>query len=171
VKVGLRDTFDSVKKELDNVFAGDFKVGELFEDYVDELFPDTHFSCVKAPNRFDKKGKKRRVEQNLEPDFKFRDRKSDHQFWVEAKWRQELYQDKLHWCKPYQFKRYKEFRERVRPEKVFIVAGLDELPSHPKFLFVMDLDKEDYPALYESKLKEFERDTKKPFNYQSGRLY
>jgi hypothetical protein len=115
-----------VTKEI-NALAGDtYSKGDLFENYAQKLFPDQDFKVVHYTTRRDELDG-RKIESAQNPDFQFEHRRSGHRFWVECKWRGDLYDGKLDWCKDYQFKRYKEFQEEVRPQKVYAVIGLDGL--------------------------------------------
>ncbi len=133
-----------------------FKKGESFEEFVkDYVFPDEKFILIRSTQ--DYRNNERYVEGKLEPDLYFRDRKTNETFFVECKFRSNLYQNKLQWAKDKtQFKRYKEFQEKVKPEKVFVVVGLGGKPYDPERVFKLPLEEIKYPALFESVFKKYE---------------
>lgn len=93
------------------------------------------------------------IEMTKYPDYLFRD--SDGvEFYVEAKYRATTFKEKLAWCKPYQLERYKQI---AQTKKVFIAIGLGGRPKYPKRLFILPLEKVNYPALYESEYLPYER--------------
>jgi hypothetical protein len=62
-----------------------FKIGEQFEEYVREaIFTNTNYDLVERTHNY-KSNSRDYVESSLKPDFKFRDRKTKREFYVEAK--------------------------------------------------------------------------------------
>ncbi|GAC1562726.1 MAG: hypothetical protein NVS3B13_36080 [Mucilaginibacter sp.] len=69
-----------------------FKDGQAFEDYVEEyLFPNNYYNLVEKTHNY-QTNSRNYVESSLNPDFKFRDRYTGREFYVEAKFRANLYQ-------------------------------------------------------------------------------
>jgi hypothetical protein len=93
------------------------------------------------------------IEMTKYPDYLFRD-KSGKEFYVEAKYRESLFKDKLDWCKPYQLKRYKEIGI---DKEIFIAIGLGGRPKYPKRLFIVPLEKINFHSLYEREYVPYER--------------
>lgn len=160
----------SLLKSIKAKLGDNFSKGDLFEDFVIDLFPEDVFQVIQiTPRREDLNG--RWVEQSNFPDIRLRHEPSKHQFWVECKFRSSTYQNKLQWCESYQLKRYKEIQESVRPEKIFIVAGLGGTCNRPDSLYCMPLDEIEYPGLFLNAIEKYRRNPQTNFNYQAGRLF
>lgn len=93
------------------------------------------------------------IEMTKYPDYLFRD-KDGKEFYVEAKYRATTFREKLDWCKPYQLERYKQI---AQTKKVFIAIGLGGRPKYPKRLFILPMEKVNYPSLYEREYLQYER--------------
>lgn len=93
------------------------------------------------------------IEMTKYPDYLFRD-KDGVEFYVEAKYRAATFKEKLDWCKPYQFERYKQI---AQTKKVLIAIGLGGRPKYPKRLFIIPLEGVNYPSLYEREYLPYER--------------
>lgn len=144
--------------------------GDDFEGYVANLFDERYFSIVEWTSDISRKHD-RIVESDGNPDlmirYKYKDR--NEKFCVECKFRSGLYQDKLHWTKPYQLDRYRKYAaDNEIP--FFVVIGLGGNPKSPDFLFCIPLEEAKYPALYPSVLEKFERDPEKNFFWDGKRL-
>ena len=64
-----------------------FKKGDLFEKFVvDELFKVNKYDLIHRTNTYDQ-NETRFAEDTLKPDFKFRCKKTQKEFYVEAKFR------------------------------------------------------------------------------------
>lgn len=114
-----------------------FKKGEEFENFVRvNLFQKDSFKIVERTHNYNI-NKDDFVESTLKPDFKFRSLKTNMEFYVEAKWRQSLYNDTLKWSYPEQFDRYQSYSKDL---PLFIVIGLGGSPSHPDKLFLERID-------------------------------
>lgn len=160
----------SLIKSIKAKLGDNYSKGDLFEDYITNLFPDDVFSVVQiTPSKDDLGG--RWIEQANFPDIRLRHKPSNHQFWVECKFRSSTYQNKLHWCEPYQLKRYKEIQESVRPEKIFVAIGLGGSWNNPESLYCIPLDEIEYPGLFLNSIEKFRRNPQTNFNYQAGRLF
>ena len=156
--------------EVMALLGNTFAKGDLFEDHVLRLFPEHVFSAMYLTTRTSEYHG-RRVESNMNPDFQFRHIPTNHIFWVECKFRTDLFQGMIHWCEPWQFERYKRFQESIRPAKVFVVIGLGGRPSMPYELYCLPLDEIQYPALYPSVIMRYRRHPYQIFQYSGGRLY
>jgi hypothetical protein len=97
------------------------------------------------------------VESSLYPDFLFRDKKSNKEFFVEAKYRENLFQGKVEWCKEYQLRRYRKLRNEI-PSKIpiIIAIGFGGRPQNPKQIFLVPLDEIKYSSLYPHFLNDYE---------------
>jgi len=144
-------------------------IGDTFEEYLLHLFHPLEFIHEKLPPKREF-GKRTSKKEEKKPDFKFTHRRSEHSFWVEAKYRSDTYKGKLRVCKKYKYERYKKFQKRVKPEKVFIVVGHDGEPYDPDTLYVFDIEKMKHPTPYEHMLDNRGRNPRELFRYKSGRL-
>lgn len=160
----------SILKALKAKLGDNYSKGDLFEDFVVDLFPESVYQLVQiTPRREDLDG--RWVEQAYNPDIQIRHLPSGHLFWVECKFRSSTYMNKLHWCEPNLLYRYKDFQESVRPEKVFVVAGLGGRCNDPESLYCIPLDDIQYVGLYLYAIERYKRDPHTNFNYYAGRLF
>jgi hypothetical protein len=159
----------SLLKQLKAMLGDSYSKGDLFEEYVIDLFPEEYFKILHATTRRDDLGG-RQIESAKNPDFHIQHIPSGHKFWVEAKFRQNIYNDKLIWCREYQLERYKEFQESVRPEKVFIVIGNGGSASAPETIYCIPLDQIDYVGLFLSKIEKYRKRPNTPFYYSNGIL-
>jgi|TARA_Y100000310_G_scaffold267745_1_gene279892 hypothetical protein len=132
-----------------------FVKGEDFEHYVEMcLFPENKYDLIyRTPS--ETTNAERFVESSLYPDFQFRDRKTKRNFWVEAKYRQDSYKNKIMWATEAQLKRYKEYDKKL-PVFVAIGVGGYGTASIPEFLFIVPVRQIQYVGLYDSFLRKYE---------------
>lgn len=64
--------------------------------------------------------------------YRYKDR--EELFYVECKFRSDLYQNKLNWTNPDQLERYREY-ERESKLPFFVVIGLGGSPDYPERMF------------------------------------
>ena len=138
-----------------------FSKGEEFEEYVRKVvFPKDKYDLVHRSHKY-ADNKEDYVETSLYPDFAFRCKESNREFFVEVKFRNgTYYKNKIEWCKPYQLKRYKELAATDSP--IFIALGLGDNPSKPSETFIIPLNKIEYTAFYDSFLDKYSFYTGKP---------
>jgi hypothetical protein len=135
-----------------------FKIGEKFENYVREyLFVENYYDVLERTH--DYKTNKDYVQSSLKPDFKFRDKWTKKEFYVEAKFRTGLYNNKIVWCNDNQLKRYLEYN-KDRP--VFLILGMGVKPDSPEFLSLIPLTQAKYTGLFPSHAEKFEIKPDKP---------
>ncbi|UAL07615.1 MAG: hypothetical protein KRP56_07365 [Candidatus Methanogranum gryphiswaldense] len=115
----------------------------LFEKRALEMFPEENFELIESSvGTSDPDGKG--VEQCKNPDYHFRDKKTNKGFWVECKFRSGAFPDgSIQFCDPRQFKKYKEIMETTG-EKVYIMIGFEGKPQSPDKIFCLDLKKSPY---------------------------
>lgn len=136
-----------------------FRVGEKFEKFVREnIFPEKYHNLVEKTHDY-LTNSKDYVESSLKPDFKFRDKATKKQFYVEAKFRTSLLEGKIKWCNQRQLERYKRINDEI---PVFIIIGFGNVPNNPAFIALLPLTKAKYVGLYPSYLKKYGINTKKP---------
>lgn len=114
-----------------------YEIGEEFERYVLDIFPEKHFSIVWAtPRKSDLNGRK--MEESKLPDYKFRDKETGMVFWVECKYRSKM-DFALYWCSEHGFTKYKETRE-TSGIPVIVVIGIGGKPDKPYRTICLDID-------------------------------
>lgn len=137
-----------------------FKMGERFEEYVREfLFVASYYDILERTHNY--KTNKDYVESSLKPDFKFRDRRTKREFYVEAKFRTGLYNNKICWCNEKQLTRYLSYDMQT---PVFVLIGMGEDPKTPEFLSLLPLAKAKYTGLFPSHAEKFEIQLDKPLS-------
>ena len=149
---------------LESTKEGGFVKGEDFENYVERyIFPKEEYTLIyRTPN--EAMNAERFVESSLYPDFQFRDKKTDKKFWVEVKYRQDSYKDKIMWATEAQLKRYKEYDKKL-PVFVAIGVGVYGNASMPDYFYIVPVKHIKYVGLFESFLNKYEiynPDTKYP---------
>lgn len=142
--------------------------GNDFENYVASLFDNRYFSIVQWSTDITRKHDKF-VESDAGPDFTIRYIPNNEIFYVECKFRSNLYEGKLHWSNPQQLKRYQDFDIENR-HPFFIVIGFGGDPSDPERMFCIPLEETRYPALFPSVFEKFERKPEKNFFWKNGIL-
>lgn len=126
-----------------------YKQGEAFENVVQDLiFSQFHYDLVERTHNYDQ-NQKRFVESSRNPDFKFREKKSGQEFYVEAKYRSGFNEDeKLILFKEKQFKRFQVLNSIEHP--VFVIVGIGGPPSQPFFISLIALSELKYPTPFKS---------------------
>lgn len=131
--------------------------GSRFEGFVlEEIFNEKLFDLVEMTRDF-KSDSERFEERSMNPDFRFRDKRTGEEFWIEAKYRSGLFknekgQEVCEICKPQQLSRYKEVEISTR-KKVYICLGLGEDPRYPETVHLIPVTNA-YPQLFQSRLRE-----------------
>lgn len=127
--------------------------GEDFENCLRRtVFTKDNFDLVMKTHDFHENNKDY-IESSLYPDFLFRDKKTNTEFFVEAKYREHLFKGKVYWCREYQFRRYHKLTKDV---PVIIAIGLGGRPDNPNHIFLVPLEKIEYIGLYPTFLAEYE---------------
>ena len=134
-----------------------FKIGEDFEKYVrDVLFIDSYYVLVERTHNYST-NRKDYVEASLKPDFTFRDRRTNKEFYVEVTVRRTTFNNKIMWCNQKQLDRYLEYN-RQKPVFVILDCGDDDDP----YISLIPLTKAKYTGLFPSYAKQFQIDENKP---------
>ncbi|MBP2201373.1 hypothetical protein J3E07_000785 [Methanococcus voltae] len=148
---------NDLKKEIDTKEnMNSFDKGKLFEKYVENiLFPKEYFDLLhKTPNY--EQNNSRFVESSLKPDFMFRNKKTGEEFYVECKFRNELYGSMYKWAKSKdQMDRYRAI-EMKENKRVFIAMGLSGTPEAPEYVFLTPLKDIKYISLYPTVYESYE---------------
>lgn len=129
--------------------------GDDFESCVRKyVYPKEEYDLIVKTHDFNE-NKKDYVEASTYPDFLFRRKSDGEEFWVEAKYRENLYKSQVKWCEKYQLDRYRRFHEAE--EKTVIVAiGFGGRAKNPKQIFLVPLEEIQYTGLYLSSIKQYE---------------
>lgn len=144
--------FKAVTNELSKPTS--FVKGEAFENYVREyVFPKEYYKLLHRTHNFESNHDDY-IESSLLPDFEFQCIQTGEKFYVEAKFREGVYnnQDKIEWCKPYQLNRYQKINQQ---QKVFIILGLGDKPRKPFELIIFPLSAGNFCGLYDSFLTKY----------------
>ncbi|MFA6618858.1 MAG: hypothetical protein WCT23_07310 [Candidatus Neomarinimicrobiota bacterium] len=139
-----------------------FVKGEEFEEYVRKfIFPISDYDLIHKTHDFNSNNGDY-VESSLKPDFKFRDKKSGKEFYVEAKWRSGVYnrENKIEWCNEKQLRRYKAIDKNEN--KVYIVLGFGDKPIKPEEIVLFPISSCNYNALFDSFLDKYSFYVNKP---------
>ncbi len=136
-----------------------FKDGQEFENYVEDyLFPNNYYDLLEKTHSY-QTNSYNYVESSLNPDFKFRDRYTQREFYVEAKFRTGLYNNNLVWCTETQLARYHHINRYV---SVFLILGAGGKPDWPEYLSLIPMSKAKYTGLFPSYADRFEIEPEKP---------
>ena len=86
------------------------------------------------------------------------------QFWVECKWRKELFKGGIEFASPEQFDRYKKYQDE-KNIPVFIAIGLGGNGESPERLYVLPLNQLKFNFIYLSYLQKFEKNIESNFYF------
>ena len=136
-----------------------FSTGETFEAYVQKvLFVEAYYELLHRTRDYPT-NHKRFVKSSLYPDFKFRDRCTKKEFYVEVKFRARDYNGKIEGCNPDQLRRHQEIHKKI---PVFIALGIGGKPNHPEYILLLPLNEARYTGLYISLVHKFQIAPDKP---------
>jgi len=153
LRVGIKAMIDDTNK------PESFKIGEQFEKYVrDVLFTDSYYVLVEKTHDYNTNHKDY-VEASLKPDFTFRDRRTNKEFYVEVKVRTTTLNNKIMWCNQKQLDRYFEYNKQ-KPVFVILDCGDNANP----YICLIPLNKAKYIGLFPSYTKQFQIDDNKPIS-------
>ena len=144
------------------------KKGERFEDFVRKhLFVSAEYELEEKTHPYED-NRAEFVKSSLNPDYRFKSKKTGKRFWVEVKFRSAYSDDAIEWCKDYQLKRYLEIN---RETPVFVLIGVGGSASDPENVFIIPVKHAKYTRLFRSVLNKFEFNPKRPINpHQLWRL-
>lgn len=149
-----------VKAMIDEALTPEsFKMGQNFENYVrDQLFVPKFYDLMERTHDYNANSRDY-VQSSKKPDFKFRDKVTKNEFYVEAKFRTGDYHGKIEWCNYNQLIRYKEYHKE---KPVFIILGIGGNAKCPEFLSLISLSQAKYTGLFLSVVEKFEIEPDKP---------
>lgn len=132
-----------------------FRKGEEFEKFVEnQLFRNSDYELIHRTESFEQ-NKDRYEEDTRKPDFKFRCRKTQKEFYVEAKFHSDFNSDEM--LEVISFLQLERFRslEQLEDVPVFVVVGYTGLPTAPNHISLIPLKELKQMKLYPSFLKSF----------------
>jgi hypothetical protein len=90
----------------------------------------------------------------LRPDFKFRDKQTGQDFYVEVKFRQRYKKcNEISWARPSQISRYMFYNQSL---PTFLLIGIADDPKRPSQVSLIPLGQACYPRLFIQRIKRFE---------------
>lgn len=130
-------TTSKIKRKGNVNKEASFRKGEEFENYVrNNLFTKDKYGLIERTHSYES-NKNDFIESTLKADFKFRHNLTGKEFYVEAKWRQNLYYEHLEFSYPDQLKRYKTYSKQV---PFYVVIGLGGTANNPDKIFMENID-------------------------------
>ena len=139
----------------ENYTPDSFKKGKQFEDFVEKnIFTEENYELITRTNSYEQNAT-RYAEDTLKPDFKFRCRETGQEFWVEAKYRSDFYQEQIEALSYTQRDRFYRL-EREDGLPVFVIIGYWGVAYKPNALSLIPLKDYEYIPLYHSFLRRFE---------------
>jgi hypothetical protein len=94
----------------------------------------------------------------LKPDFKFRDKHTGQEFYVEVKLRQRYKNcNEIWWTRPSQLSRYMSYHQSL---PTFLLIGIGDDPERPSLVALIPLNQACYTKLFIQRIKRFEIPTK-----------
>jgi len=132
-----------------------FRKGEEFEKFVEnQLFRNSDYELIHRTESFEQ-NKDRYEEDTRKPDFKFRCRKTQKEFYVEAKFHSDFNSDEM--LEVISFLQLERFRslEQLEDVPVFVVVGYTGLPTAPNHISLIPLKELKQMKLYPSFLESF----------------
>lgn len=142
------------------------KQGDDFEKFVVQKFNKKYYRIKEWAG--DKHVNGVYAETTTQPDIlaELNLKDGSSEFWVECKWRQNLYNGGIEFASKDQFERYKNYQES-RKIPVFVAIGFGGKGASPDQLFIVPLDKFKNNYIHLEYLKYFEKKTDSEFFYNS----
>lgn len=138
-----------------NYTPDSFKKGQQFEDFVEKrIFTEDRYELITRTNSFEQNAT-RYAEDTMKPDFKFRCKETGREFWVEAKYRSDFFQDQI---EAHSYRQRDRFYVLEKDEDipVFVIIGYWGVAYKPNGLSLIPLKEYEYIPLYRSFLRRFE---------------
>ncbi|MGR7812191.1 hypothetical protein [Lacinutrix undariae] len=137
-----------------------FEKGELFEKFVEnELFKPSEYDLIHRTNS-QSQNATRYAEDTLKPDFKFRCKNTNQEFYIEAKFRSGFNaRDMIEVISYNQIERFKTLQKEENTP-IYITIGYGGHPNNPNYISLIPLNELSYLELYDSFLRKFHIDKK-----------
>jgi len=130
-----------------------FKKGQQFEKFVEEIiFTEDRYELITRTNSYEQNAN-RYAEDTLKPDFKFRCKETGQEFWIEAKYRSELFRDQIEALSFNQRDRFYNL-EKEENIPVFVIIGYWGYANNPNALSLIPLKDYKYIKIFRSFLRE-----------------
>lgn len=132
-----------------------FIKGEKFEKFIENnIFTDEDYDLIHRSNSYEQ-NKNRFAEETLKPDFKFRCKKTNKEFYIEAKYRSKYNSSKK--IEIMSLKQFERFKQIQKNEKIpiYLLIGMGGRPENPNSLSIIPIEKIEFLSLYESFLRKF----------------
>jgi len=127
--------------------------GDEFEDFLRRvIFPASCYDLVGKTHDYSV-NRRDFIESSMAPDYRFRDRASGQEFYVEAKYRSGFYRRGVDWSQQYQLQRYLEI-DVTTP--VLVAIGVGGRASVPDHLFLFPVRDVRYTHLFPTFLRHYE---------------
>lgn len=160
----IEQTLKALLKETSSS-VDHFDTGEIFENYVRQvIFPKEYYDIL---HRTPKHDYGEFIESSLKPDFKFRDKMTKREFYVEAKYRNCIVDGRIPLFKMNQLTRYKRYNKYT---KVYILLGFGNDPYDPKFLALIPVDRLKYDDITFGYARQFEIDHLREYQFEIDRI-
>jgi len=132
------------------------KKGDDFEKFIVQKFDKKYFSVKEWAG--DKYVNGIYADTTPQPDIllEFSFKQESSEFYVECKWRQNLYKNGVEIANKGQFDRYKNFEEKKRTP-VFIAIGIGGKAISPEQLYIIPLQETDDNFIHIKELKKYEK--------------
>lgn len=139
-----------------------FAIGESFEEYaIKKLFVSRYYEIENKTHDYATVKRFGFIKSMQQPDFTFRDRITNRQFYVEAKFRRGWYEDKVPWCSAEQLSRY---MENNREKPFFLLLGIGDDPWQPRIVSLLPFAEAAYPDLYMSRVLKYRIEESAPIS-------
>ncbi|WP_321430093.1 hypothetical protein [uncultured Methanolobus sp.] len=142
--------------------------GDQFEHFIEKLFDEEEFEIISKTEDL-MRIKKGFHEEDMKPDFLIRNIATGHNFYVECKYRSDLFENKYKWSSYKQMCRYMRYALLNRIP-CFIVLGLDGAAFNPKKIYCIPIQNIKYPELYPSQFEGYYHDPNESFQWEGNRL-
>jgi len=146
--------FESVGGFISNLGKpSSFRKGDSFEKYVEDYhFPKHLYDIVHKTHNYTQ-NKDRYVESSLQPDFRFRDKLTGREFYLECKYRGGFNGGSLDWCNDEQLIRYKKYDKEC---PVFLIIGLGGVADVCDHVLFFKLSHLPYKSIFQSVFSKYE---------------
>jgi hypothetical protein len=137
----------------ENGYNQPYLIGKAFEDYALEiLFPREEFDLLERAPEYTS-NKKHFALNALNPDFKFKDKKTGLAFFVEAKYRRRHEKsNEIKWTYPAQLSRYRAYNQSC---PTFVLIGAGGSPESPDLIGLIPIEQACYIWLFVKTIKRF----------------
>jgi len=118
------------------------------------IFSKPAYDIIHRTNTYDQ-NKERFAEDTIKPDFKFRCKKTNKEFYVEAKFRTKFNNAKK--IEVISLSQHRRFEKLQNKEKcpIYMIIGYGGKPSNPSSISIIPIEKMEHLSLYETYLRKY----------------